>query len=289
MNKDYLPSKQFIYRAIAIVLILAIILGIYEIARYFGGKSKILPKSKLVVKNLTEQDENNNTIPDWEEKLWGLDPTKNGAENKEFILAKRAIIAKDRPDLAGGDTPISENDALSRDFFSIIMSLQQGGSLDQSSIQAVSDAIGKKVEASPIDDIYTRDSVKVVESNTQSISDYYEAFINLVIKYGDKNIGDELIFINQGLVSKDPNAIKQINSISKAYKDFGAEFIKIPVPNTLVAPHISLANNYAKVGISIDGMTNLLGDPLNGIKSFMNYKKYSDALEIDIDRVSGNE
>lgn len=287
MNKDYLPSKQFIQRAIAIAIILAIVLGIYEIARYFGGRSKILPKSKLVVKNLTEQDENNNTIPDWEEKLWGLDPTKNGPENKEFIMAKRATIAKDRPDLAGGDTPISENDALSRDFFSIIMSLQQGGALDQSSIQAVSDAIGKKVEATPIDDIYTRNMVKVVESNPESISDYYEAFINLVIKYADKNIGDELIFINQGLVNKDPNAIKQINSISKAYRDFGAEFIKIPVPNTLVSPHISLANNYEKVGQSIAGMTNLLGDPLSGIKSFINYKKYSDALEIDIDRVSG--
>jgi hypothetical protein len=208
--------------------------------------------------------------------------------NKEFILAKRATIAKDRPDLAGGDTPISENDALSRDFFSIIMSLQQSGTLDQNSIQAVSEAIGKKVEATPIDDIYTRNMVKVVESNPDSISNYYEAFINLVIKYGDKNIGDELIFINQGLVNKDPNAIKQINSISKAYRDFGAEFIKIPVPNTLVNPHISLANNYEKVGQSIVGMTNLLGDPLSGIKSFINYKKYSDALETDIDGISGN-
>jgi hypothetical protein len=288
MNQDYLPSKQFIHRVIAIAIILAIVLGIYEIARYFGGKSKILPKSKLVVKSLTEQDANNNTIPDWEEKLWGLDPTKNGPENKEFILAKRATIAKDRPDLAGGDTPISENDALSRDFFSIIMSLQQSGTLDQNSIQAVSEAIGKKVEATPIDDIYTRNMVKVVESNPDSISNYYEAFINLVIKYGDKNIGDELIFINQGLVNKDPNAIKQINSISKAYRDFGAEFIKIPVPNTLVNPHISLANNYEKVGQSIVGMTNLLGDPLSGIKSFINYKKYSDALETDIDGISGN-
>lgn len=288
MNKEYLPSKQFIQRVVAVAIILAIILGIYEIARYFGGKSKILPKSKLVVKNLTEQDANANTIPDWEEKLWGLDPTKNGPENKEFILAKRATIAKDRPDLAVGDTPISENDALSRDFFSIIMSLQQGGTLDQNSIQAVSDAIGKKVEATPIDDIYTRNMVKVVESDANSISDYYEAFINLVIKYGDKNIGDELIFINQGLANKDPNAIKQIDSISKAYRDFGAEFIKIPVPNTLVNPHISLANNYEKVGQSIVGMTNLLGDPLSGIKSFINYKKYSDALEIDIDGISGN-
>jgi hypothetical protein len=91
MNQDYLPSKQFIHRVIAIAIILAIVLGIYEIARYFGGKSKILPKSKLVVKSLTEQDANNNTIPDWEEKLWGLDPTKNGPENKEFILAKREV------------------------------------------------------------------------------------------------------------------------------------------------------------------------------------------------------
>ncbi len=286
MNKDYLPSKQFVKKVIAIVVILAIILGIYEVARYFGGKSKILPKSKLVVKNLTEQDANNNSIPDWEEKLWGLDPTKNGPENKEFIMAKRATIAKDRPDLASGG-PISENDELSRDFFSIIMSLQQSGTLDENSIQAASEAIGKKVEATPIDDIYTRNQVKVVESNPDSLSSYYENFINLVIKYEDKNIGDELIFINQGLANKDQNAIKQVKSISKAYKDFGAEFIKIPVPNTLVNPHISLSNNYYKVGLTIDGMTNLLGDPLNGIKSFINYKKYTDALTEDIDRVSG--
>ncbi|MEK7585653.1 MAG: hypothetical protein AAB477_00225 [Patescibacteria group bacterium] len=290
MDKEYLPSKKFIVSVATIVIGVSLIFGIYKLVIFIKNKvGKGKSPTALIVKDLVEKDANENGIPDWEESLWGLDPTKSGSENKEFILAKRATIAKAHPELVDNTKPVSENEALSRDFFSIIMSLQQGNALDQTSIQAVSEAIGKDIEAEPIADIYTRKTVKVVESNPNTISDYYGAFINLVIEYSDKNIGDELTFINQGLQNNDPKAIKEINSISKAYKAFGAEFIKVPVPNTLVNTHISLANNYEKVGQIVANMTDLLGNPLNGIKSFINYKKYSDALTDDVDKLTADQ
>ena len=290
MDKEYLPSKKFIVSVATIVIGVSLIFGIYKLVIFIKNKAgKGKSPTALIVKDLVEKDANENGIPDWEESLWGLDPTKSGSENKEFILAKRATIAKAHPELVDNTKPVSENEALSRDFFSIIMSLQQGNALDQTSIQAVSEAIGKDIEAEPIADIYTRKTVKVVESNPNTISDYYGAFINLVIEYSDKNIGDELTFINQGLQNNDPKAIKEINSISKAYKAFGAEFIKVPVPNTLVNTHISLANNYEKVGQIVANMTDLLGNPLNGIKSFINYKKYSDALTDDVDKLTADQ
>lgn len=289
MNRDYWPSKQFITRVVAIAIILVVFLGIYEGAKYINKRLKA-HKGTLVVQNLAsiQKDSNDNGIPDWEESLWGLDPSKNGPENKEFITAKRNAMAQDHPELVNNG-PITENDALSRDFFSIIMSLQQSGTLDQSAVQAVGDAIGKKIEAEPIADVYTRKMVNVVESTPASISDYYESFINLAIKYGDKNMGDELIFINQGLQNKDPNAVKQVKSISDTYRAFGKEFIKVPVPNTLVNVHLALANDYEKVGLSVAGLKDVLSDPLNGVKSFINYKKYLDLLTNDMNQLSGGE
>ena len=290
MNKDYLPSRQFITRIVAIAIILAVALGIYGLTRYLKNRA-IKHKANLVVASIAgaDNDSNENGIPDWEEKLWGLDPSKNGTDNKAFIEAKRAAIAEQRPDLASNaNGPLSENDILSRDFFAIVMSLQQGGQLDESSIQAVGNSIGKSIEATPIPDIYTRNMIKVVESNPDSVSDYYGAFLGIVLEYDEKNIGDELTFISQGIQNKDPNAIKQIKSISDAYKAFGKDFIKIPVPNTLVAAHLNLANDYEKVGQSVAGLTDVLSDPLNGIRSFINYKTYTDALTNDLDLLSGN-
>ncbi len=289
MNKDYLPSRQFVSRVIAIAIILAVIFGIYEAARFFGSKSKLGSKSNLVAQGLisSQKDSNNNGFADWEESLYGLDPTKNGPENKTFILARQAILAKQNPS-GFKDGPLTESETLSRDFFTIIMSLQQSGNLDEDSIQAVSEAIGKKVVVEPIPDIYTRKSVRVVESNSTTISNYYAAYMKLLVLYDGKNIGDELVFINQGLENNDPKAIEMIKSIAIAYKGMGRDLIKVPVPNTLVNIHISLANNYEKVGQTIDGLTNLLTDPLTGIKSFINYKKYLDALVNDIDLLSNS-
>ncbi len=60
--------------------------------------------------------------------------------------------------------------------------------------------------------------------------------------------------------------------------------MKIPVPNDLTTTHLAIANDYEKVGQSVNGLSQLLDEPIVGMKALINYKKYTDMLEEEYGR-----
>jgi hypothetical protein len=234
-----------------------------------------------------QKDSNNNGIPDWEEILWGLDPSKNGPSNKEFITAKQEALSKENG-ASVSSTNKTDNELLSQEFFATIMSLEQTGNLDDASMQSISDAIGQKIIADPIADVYTKDMLIVKTTTTSSAVKYYQDLKNLLTKYKDKDIGNELTFIAQGVQNNDPQALYLAGTIADQYKSFANELIKIPVPEAFAPKDLSLANDYDKVSQSITGLTQIISDPITGMKALINYKKYSDALVADITYFSDN-
>ncbi len=286
--KKYLPSKKFVSIVIIIAIIIAIILAIRGIT-YLISKTNFSSKipARVVVGDLIQKDGNSNGIPDWEEYLWGLDPNKNGPENKEFILAKKKTLS-DSGDITATDDSkkITDNEMLSREFFATIVSLQQSGSVDQSTIQSVSDAIGQKIEATPIPDIYFKNMLKIGDDSSKVKAFYSVNFINLYTKYGNSDMGSELMLISQGVSNNDPAALASAETIANAYKAFGKDLLSITVPYSIYSIHLDLANNYEKTGESIEGMTKTIDDPLTGMKALINYKKYNTAIADDINKLT---
>lgn len=86
--------------------------------------------------------------------------------------------------------------------------------------------------------------------------------------------------------TEDPQAFIEAEAVASAYRAFAKELIKIQVPTPLSTTHLSLANNYEKVAQSIEGMSQMLTDPMIGMKAIINYKKYTDALVSDIETLS---
>ncbi|MCX6754123.1 MAG: hypothetical protein NTV03_03665 [Candidatus Nomurabacteria bacterium] len=86
--------------------------------------------------------------------------------------------------------------------------------------------------------------------------------------------------------NKDPQALYAAKTVAIAYQNFGKEFIKVPVPKTLASLQLSATNNYEKTGQTIHDLTTMLNDPLRGMKAILNYKKYSDALGADLEKIS---
>ena len=292
MNRAYLPSKNFI-RVIVIIISLIIIFFVAKnIISYFkyrknGGNST--PKSLSIIRDIKSgiNDENNNGIPNWEEMLWGLDPAKNGPENKEYILAKRKTLNQNELPTDPSLKYMSQDSKdLSQQFFAIIMSLQQSGSLDQTAIGAIAESIGQKVEANPIPDIYKKEILSTVNDGEQANITYFNAFQILIKKYENNDIGGEITLISQALGTNDPQIMFAMKPIASSYKSFGQDLIKLQVPNSIAPIQLSLANNYEKVGQSIDGLTQILSDPIVGLKALINYKKYTDSLVSDFTKMS---
>lgn len=289
MDPKYLPSKQFIAKAIIALVLIIVAFGVYKITIFIKNKLQNKGQTSLIIKSdVIQKDSNNNGIPDWEESLWGLNPKGDGSSNKEFILAQRETLAKENALNNDTNQPLSENETLSREFFSVIMSLQESGNLDEVSIKAVGDTIGQKIIAAPIPDLYTKSMVLSIKANPASTSAYTTELANLFNKYKDKDIGKELTFISVGLTNNDPQAFIEADKVASAYRSAGKELLKIQVPNTLSDTHLALANNYEKVAQSIEGMSDMITNPLSGMKAVINYKKYTDALVSNVETLSKN-
>lgn len=288
--KKYLPSKKFVSILLIIIIFMALFFAIKGIVSLFKNKKtdgKPISMTIGTPESISQKDSNNNGIADWEEYLWGLDPNKNGPENKEFISAKKKQLAQ-----SGEISPIDDsqtitnNELLSQQFLATVVSLQLTGDLNEESMKSVSEALGKNVEAIPIPDVYTSKMLTIQNDSTLTNTAYRNALSKLITKYIDADIGSELTFIVQGLSNKDPQALYAAVTVAEAYQSFGKEFVKIPVPRSLSTAHLSMANNYEKIGQTIRDLAQILSDPIIGMRAIISYKQYSDALSFDQEKIS---
>lgn len=279
MDKNFLPSKQFVKRLIVIIILIAGAFSVYKIVLYIKNKPAQDKSMELVTTVRKSQDDSNdNGIPDWEERLWGLNPEKDGVENKEYIITKRKAL-NPNVDLSSYEEEfVPENETLTREFFAVLMSLQQTGDLDETAIEAISSAYSQKIEAEPIDDIYTVDILNIVADTPENTEKYYSNLQNIISKYQDKDIGSELGLIVQAIAYSDPQVLSAVQTIAIAYRELGQDLMKIPVPSLLSELHVNTANNYEKNAKSIYDMTLLFDDPITAMKGIINYKKYNDEL-----------
>ncbi|MCX6754578.1 MAG: hypothetical protein NTU81_01985 [Candidatus Nomurabacteria bacterium] len=288
--KKYLPSKKFIFNILIILALIAIYFGVKGAISLFknktGGKYKGEP-IKMTIGSINEKDGNKNGIADWEEYLWGLDPYKNGPENKDFILAKKKSLEQKGIITSSDDTiSITENEILSKQFFATIMSLQQTGQLDEESIKSVSESIGQQIVPIPLESAYTQNMLNIKADSSKTHMDYIVSLTAILKKYKNDDLGSELLLLSQGVANNDPQALYSAKTVALAYRAFSEELVKVPVPSSYALAHLNLSNDYEKIAQSIEGLTQIITDPIVGMRSLLNYKKYTDAIGTDLNDIA---
>lgn len=289
--KKYLPSKQFTSSLIIII----IIISFGFLARWlFGVIKNSINNTKeggavevVDIGEVIQEDANNNGIPDWEEYIWGLDPTKDGPENKAFILAKKKTLAESG-DLAVDESgrKITDNEMLSRSLLATILALESSGGVDDESMKSISETIGSEVVAEELPDVYVFKDLKVVSTSNESEVKYYNDFTNIYNNYIDKDIGTEITLISIGLANGDVQSLRTAKTIALYYKDFASEIAEIEVPSSISNQHLQIINDLVKIADSLEGLTMSLADPMLGMKSAVLYNKYSEDLVQKLDEVA---
>ncbi len=286
--KDYLPSKELQKKLLAILLILAVIAGIFltvRLIRYLVNKRWVNQQIKnlpvelrdqvdvLTIGELQKKDSNSNNIPDWEERLYGLDPFGNGESNRASILEKKAKLRE----ATGASSEISSEmnnntGKFSREFLSIVLSLQQSGALNQNAVNDIAKSVGQELIPSEIKDYVKKTDLKIVRDSQITNEAYYDEIINIV--ENDKQsaqLGLELDMLADGLNGANPNMFIGLDEISANYKSVADKFKKVSVPESFAGDHLALVNSLYNIANSLEMIKKLDSDPVIALQGFYIY------------------
>lgn len=275
----YLPSKKFrATLAIGIGFIVLALAGNYIYVKKAGLDATALKQQVILnttLSDITETDSNGNGIPDWEESLWGLDPTCCGAENKAFIDAKKAALGASAAPAA--EAPLSETDRFSREFFTVIMSLQQSGELNDQTLSGLAQSISSHLSDSTkdlYDAKYTQiDLTQVPDPTQQDYNAYGKKIRALAKKYSADGLGLEMQSVTLALTLNDPRPLEGLPLIAQSYSDFAQAVLKIPVPTPLIATDLELINSADIISRTLTPLSNVLDDELDAIPAIVAYNK----------------
>ncbi len=300
---DYLPSKEFQKRLLAIILIALSIFAIYVLVKLIGrgihtyrvGKQvRQLPvelrsqADTLTVGELQRKDSNNNGILDWEERLYGLDPLADGTENKKVVEEKRKIL-KDTSSEYAANATVGETNEFTREFLSLITSLGVSGALNDDALNNVASSLGGKIISNDQPEIYTRNDFKVVRDTEVTRKEYQRLSSNALNRLNTlPMLGYEMEFLSQSISTNDPTLLDPLDNIASTYKSFSTSLLAVPVPEPLLNAHKALVNSSEYVGRALLMVQMFNTDPMTALQGIAMYNTHFLIMNASLDELAGS-
>lgn len=309
IEQKYLPSKKFIYilSAVALVAILVATAGFLgkNISKYDVKDNNLVVSSSTdsSLQAFQKLDSDNDTLPDWQETLYGTDPQKADTDgdgtndanemtvNRDPLLAntaKAGLEPNDKidPKIIAEENKITEEyeslnatDKLARITLSEFIASQPTGremtEVEQNLLLSrIMENLPEKSEASTtkISDL------KIVDTSSQATKDYSNAYFKITEKIKPV-FGKELEIMNKMLaVEYQVGDNKNLLEIIAVYKKVIDELKKIPVPSNLSINHLSIINILEEILSQDIAMANIAKDPVQSYSSFIAYASFLSKL-----------
>ncbi|MFA5934003.1 MAG: hypothetical protein WC795_02160 [Candidatus Paceibacterota bacterium] len=257
---------------------------------YFLNKNSTSYKKKqlemVTVKDLVERDADQDGVPDWKEALLGTDsknPETFGKPDKEYLAEKQEEINQKNGITVTENEYLNDTQKFSREFLATIVSLQESGNLNESSVTQIADQLEKNVELKKeLPDVYVSSDLKILSNPTYEMRKKYQQDMLKVIKlYKTKNLGEELTIMSQAIASNDEFGLQNLKPISNLYKKYAEDMKNVQVPEDAAPLHLKLINDIYKVGTAVDNMSNLFDNSLAGMIGISQYRTYIEATNSD--------
>lgn len=282
MEQSSLPSKTFLIRA-GIAAFIVVVIFLVQ-APWFSGlfKKKAKTPTSATVGEAIVKDSNSNGIPDWEESLWGLDPTvlyTGEMSNREIIENKKKALGISNTEQ---NKRLNESEAIARQLFSVAMSLgAEGASIEE--VGEIGATIGDEAPVFTVSKKYNYANVKTAPTSVQSIQRYEAAKKTLANKYANDTSADIIIaIIDYGDFSR----IEELKNYAQTYKTIAEELKNTAVPVAFAQSHLDIMNAFYGMGESFTYIAQSSDNMIVGMSGFGIYKNYSTLYEVATDEIA---
>lgn len=279
-KKITLPSKHFLIRGSIATGIIALVLvaqtSWFQNIFLKNSKRGIAVDPNTTIGDLVVKDSNGNGIPDWQERLWGLDPTvatTNGVSNKTIIEEKRKSLEG-----SGGQTePLNETDILAQQLYGVTTALGQSGVINNDSLASIGANLGKGIDLKQIKNQYSIKDIRTVKTTADSLNSYYDSMAKITGSYKDDSA--EIDIIVSVLESGDYSMMPELKKKAIDYKALSKSLQIIKVPVGMADYHLTIINGLYGIAESFNYIAEMEDNGINALSGIGVYKYHALATD----------
>lgn len=282
-----LPSKHFM-KQLGVLAGVALVVGIIMLKPWKMiriGKGLFMSKEQgelLVVQDLALKDTDGDGVVDWEEKLWGTDPTKadtngDGISDGVAIEALRTPNTTDTQTTTSTGAEANQTEQFARESMSTIMALNDAGTLDNKTSTEISKKMYEYIETLHEAPQITRNDIRLSSDKRSDVGGYVGALATILNKNMPKN--DAAVYIvGKAIQNNDFRDIKKLEPIQLGYKAVADKLKATPVPPQFMQIHIDVINSFASVSSGIAALEKVESDPVVALSAILKLDKAYDAM-----------
>ncbi|HEY4513302.1 MAG TPA: hypothetical protein VJH06_02200 [Candidatus Paceibacterota bacterium] len=256
-----------------------------------GNQDTGLVYNNIAIADLINKDTDEDGILDWEEGLWGTDPTKKettqGTPDSVTVNKLRAAESGgvDIKDKNGPEEEnLTETDKFSRELFSTVAATTQNGAMNEETAEKISSAIAEHIKNSPPRKIYMVTDFKLTKSDLfKDTKDYADALGEIFKKYqANYSILDVLqkFIIDENNV--DASALLEFNPLIDQTNRLIDGMVKVSVPPSFLSYHVDVVNALERVVENISDIKLYEDDVIVALGGISKYEANADLLEIAV-------
>lgn len=249
-----------------------------------------------VLGNLVNKDADLDGVPDWEEFLWGTDPTKkdtNGdgvPDNVEIENLKQPTGQNQQglPLLKSNDENLTETDKFSREFFATVATLNQNEAMDQATVDKLSSSLAEHIQNSPPRKVFVLSDIKVINNDSvQATKNYSDTLDNI---YKNQPVNYTVIDVLRKFIIDENNAtaeagqvdvsvLSELDPIIEKTNKIIDGMIKMDVPKRFSLLHLSVINGFERSVENLNDIKLYDSDVIVALSAISQYEKNTTILE----------
>jgi hypothetical protein len=256
-----------------------------------GNQENGLTYGNATIEELVNKDTDGDGIPDWEERLYGLDPTKKettpGISDSTALSKLQIEKGEGTSGINGGvistePEKLTQTEQFSRELFATVAASSQNGTMDQATIDALGSSLAEKIEKPVVRKVFTTSDLKIInDDSVQSVKKYNKTMDDIHVKYPIKG---SIIGILQKFVADQNNlnvsALADLDPIITQMKNIIKDGAKMSVPQSLVSLHLDFLNAGERVVENLNDVQLFESDPILAMGAIIQYNANATSLEM---------